>query len=64
MYIDDYMGRHYHKKVWKTIENREDCLTCKYYKAADLFSGATCDMKRYAFPSLIREIGCKQYVKK
>lgn len=45
-------------------KDKEDCLTCRYYRAANLFEGATCDRKRYAFPSLIREIGCKQYVKK
>ena len=45
-------------------KGKEDCLTCRYYRAGNLFSGATCDMKRYAFPSLIKEIGCRQYVKK
>ena len=45
-------------------KDKEDCLTCKYYRARDYFSGDTCDRKRYAFPSLIREMGCRQYIKK
>lgn len=45
-------------------ENREDCLTCRYYREATYYSGSTCDRGRYAFPSLIQEIGCRKYVKK